>query len=164
MSGNKRRVRSFVFDNGQLHQFEWLEDALEHAGGQISEELLSVIDSQSTVLIADARGDLPDEFVELTARTPDAHKRAYAALGMALLQTYSVRHPVLVIDVGAQFLMVVTPAARMEAFLKKRYRKSIPLKTPPVDRMTRWVVTIAADETLVRHALGLGPRPGVGRA
>lgn len=160
----KRKVRSFVFD-GEMREFQWLEDALDYAGGEFSEGLLRLVDSQSTVLIANnPGGPLPEEFTQVAKHVPEHHKHAFAAASMILFITYSIRHPVLVIDVGPQLVMIVTQASKLEAWVKERYRKAIPLKIPPINRYERWVVTIARDETCIRHSVGLAPRPDTPRA
>lgn len=164
MTGRRRRIPSFVFDEGGLREFEYLEDALDAAGGELSEDMRAILDEHCTVLFIDRQGEMPDEFAGQYPHTPPAHRPAVAASAMAMLQTFSSRNPVLIVDAGEQFLMAVVPGQRLEKYIKRRYGQKVPLATPPPDKMERWVVSIAQDQELLRIAVGIGPRPDIGRA
>lgn len=61
MAARKRKVRSFVFADGELREFDDLDDALVAAGGEINADLRSILDVHCTVLIVDSRGLTSDE-------------------------------------------------------------------------------------------------------
>lgn len=163
MSNEKHKARSLVFQEG-FQEFKWLEDALEFAGISISEQLVSAINENSVVVICDNDGDPPEDFIQISRNVPHAHRIPFAGAGIALSQTLGVRHPIFVMDMGPLLFMLVTQASKLEAFLKRQYRATVSLRTPPPDKRARWVVTVAEDGTVFHSAMLIGPQPGVGQA
>jgi hypothetical protein len=164
MATQKRKVRCFVFLNGSLSEFDTVDEGLEFAGGELSADLVQVIDEGCTVVIAETAGDLTADQATAFAQVPSQHRPGMVAVGLALVQTFSSRDPVLVINAGVHFVQVVAPALRLEQFVWGRYGRQLSLLESPPSPAGRWVVSIAENGELMRFENVIGIRPGIGQA
>jgi hypothetical protein len=160
-----RLARCFTFFDGELKDFDSLEGALKFAGAELTGAVLQLIDETSTVVIAEATGELSADQATGFGHVPALHRRGVVAAGLAMMQTLSSRDPVLVVEGGDLFVQIVANADRMERFIQQHYSSTpVPLAEPPATLTGRWVVSIAENGALLRTEVNIAPRPGIGRA
>lgn len=161
-----RPIKTFAFINGSLEEFDSLDEVLAVIDGlTIPAELDPILDGTCTVLLAPTEDEVPDEVAgQRTADLPEAHRGGLVVAGLAMLKTYGVRHPVLSWNLGGVHLMVVAPAKKLERWIKSQYHQHVPLAVPPLNKYSRWTVSISESGELMRIANYLGPRPGMAQA
>jgi hypothetical protein len=128
---------------------------------QILKLLDAATDEAATVILVDNEGE---EASDESMLAPVEHRGAFLVGGLALMYTSTSRDPVCVMNTGNTFLIVVTSAVRLGAFLATHYKQPLPVSPAPQNVAERWLVSITSTGGLCRASIALGAKPGISQA
>lgn len=162
----KRSVRAFtrINEEVELREYQFVEDAADAAGFTFLGHLDALVDHAGLVVFCHVTGEPTPEQLAQVASVPEGHKEAALFCAIPMLETYDRRDPVLALNTGTLMVFVVASPERIEEFVRNQRRQEVPLGEPPDSAYDRWLVSIAQDDTLCRHAIGIVPRDDIGRA
>lgn len=164
----KRKVRTLVRDGDDMKTFEYFEDAMAFLEVDLGDALCSLLEETATdastiVMLLKDGSQLTEQIAGEFAAYPLEHRGAFVVSGIALIYTMPSRDPVLVVDAGEAYFMVVTERDRLSSFLAARYHAAEPLNEPE-NVAERWVLSISLRNELFGTKVGVGTRPGTAQA